>query len=85
MYAAKTLGRGQIAVCDDVAPVRRDIPRMPAATAVEVRERFRGGWSGGFDVETATPGGYRLRRTSDNHVLPGEFAGDAVRRVAPRR
>jgi len=48
MYAAKTAGRGQIAVCDDVAPARRDVPRMPAATAVEVRERFRGGWSAGF-------------------------------------
>jgi diguanylate cyclase (GGDEF)-like protein len=92
MYAAKTLGRGQIAVCqDDVAtgahaptPTTRagsDGLDMPVATRVEVRERFRGGWSSGFDVATTTDGGYRLRRISDDHVLPGEFAAETVRRA----
>jgi diguanylate cyclase (GGDEF)-like protein len=92
MYAAKTLGRGQIAVCRDDQPMgaharrptrgaRSDELDMPVSTLVEVRERFRGGWSSGFDVATTTEGGYRLRRISDNHVLPGEFAAEIVRRA----
>jgi diguanylate cyclase (GGDEF)-like protein len=94
MYAAKTLGRGQIAVCDEVVPRHsgaavsitsrpghRGALDIPVTTRVEVRERFLGRWSRGFDVETATTSGYRLRRTSDNHVLPGEFTPDLVRRA----
>lgn len=46
---------------------------------VEVRRRFDSQWSRGFEVVEVTATGYRLRRTSDNEVLPIEFPPDDVR------
>lgn len=54
--------------------------RLGAGAKVEVRDRFGGSWSSGFTVEEVTPSGYRLRRRSDDRVLPAEFAQDAVRK-----
>ena len=51
-------------------------------TAVEVRGRYRGGWSRGFEVAEATHYGYWVRRVSDRYVLPVEFSGQDVRRVS---
>ena len=48
-------------------------------TKVEVRSGFDRSWTNGFIVEECTPSGYRLRRRSDNHVLPGIFPFDDVR------
>jgi hypothetical protein len=53
---------------------------------VEVRNRFDGRWSGGFEVvEALTDQGagpnFRVRRSSDGQVLPELFsAEDVVRR-----
>ncbi|HVT75865.1 MAG TPA: hypothetical protein VHD87_02460 [Acidimicrobiales bacterium] len=58
---------------------------------IEVRNRFDGSWSHGFeiverlDVDGAAPR-LRLRRLSDGHVLPALFsADDIVVNPTPRR
>ena len=91
MYRAKQRGPGSIAVCGGQrSPARAPDPSrhvapeavcLPVSTCVEVRERYRGGWCGGFRVASASPRGYRLRRTSDGHVLPVEFDPRSVRRT----
>lgn len=53
---------------------------LPAGTRVDVRTGFDDSWSSGFAVEEHSAGGYRLRRRSDQQVLPTEFAPHAVRR-----
>jgi hypothetical protein len=52
---------------------------MPPNAPVEVRTRYDGQWAQGFEVAEETPTGYRLRRLSDNAVLPEEFTRDDVR------
>jgi hypothetical protein len=51
--------------------------------AVEVRNRFDGGWVRGFQITRVTAHGFRLRRVSDRRELPDTFPVSAVRR--PRR
>jgi hypothetical protein len=46
---------------------------------IEVRDRFRSNWNRGFEIAERTPDGYRIRRTSDRYVLPGEFVPHEVR------
>jgi hypothetical protein len=48
-------------------------------TRVEVRSRFRQDWVRGFEVAAAEGAGYRLRRLSDNALLPVVFAGADLR------
>ena len=50
---------------------------------VEVRSRYDGQWTGGFQVAERTEEGYRLLRLSDDTVLPVEFSPDEVRGVEP--
>jgi hypothetical protein len=47
---------------------------------VEVRSSFDRSWTSGFVVEERGDEGYRLRRRSDDSVLPRLFAFDDVRR-----
>ncbi|HEX8805072.1 MAG TPA: hypothetical protein VF743_12790, partial [Acidimicrobiales bacterium] len=58
-------------------------PLRPGAR-VEVRNRFDGAWSCGFEIAdppTVDAGdGYRVRRVHDGSVLPGAFGRDQVRR-----
>ncbi len=53
-------------------------------TAVEARNHFDGSWAGGFVVEGAEPASesYRLRRRSDQFVLPTPFGSDELRPVS---
>jgi hypothetical protein len=53
---------------------------LPEGTRVEVRTGFDGSWSSGFVVEAHTADGYRLRRRSDDEVLPAALPAEAVRR-----
>jgi hypothetical protein len=46
---------------------------------VEVRSRYQGEWTGGFDVVEEGPTGYRVRRTSDGMILPAEVPTEDVR------
>ncbi len=55
-----------------------------AGTSVEVRNRFVGTWSRGFEVAEHLDGRYRLRRLSDGCELPGLFDPSEVRSAADR-
>lgn len=55
---------------------RRD---LPAGTRVAVRDRYQGLWSNGFEVAETTEHGYRLRRESDQYLLPTPFPAGDVR------
>ena len=50
--------------------------------SVEVRRRFDRRWARGFVIEDETADGYRLRRNSDDSVLPVAFAAIDLRPTA---
>ena len=53
---------------------------LRTGTPVDVRSRFVGSWSRGFEVaEQVTEHGYRIRRLSDGTVLPDVFSDEEVR------
>jgi hypothetical protein len=53
---------------------------LPTGTRVDVRSRFVGSWSRGFEVaEQVDRAGYRVRRLSDGSVLPDVFDEQDVR------
>ena len=60
-------------------PATSDFRFFAPGTRVEVRSRFRRDWVRGFEVAVKEGLGYRLRRVSDNAVLPVVFAGDDLR------
>ena len=45
----------------------------------QVRNRLDRRWSSGFEVDVPTDDGYRLRRVSDNAVLPAAFPPAEIR------
>lgn len=66
--------------CGHMAIPATDQPgAFPAGTRVEVRSRFRRDWVRGFEVAASDGGGYRLRRLSDDSVLPVTFAPGDLR------
>ena len=53
---------------------------LRSGTPVDVRSRFVGDWSRGFEVaERVADEGYRVRRLSDGTVLPDVFDENDVR------
>jgi len=52
---------------------------------VEVRSRYDGSWSRGFEVAEVVAGRYRIKRLSDLSVLPIEFDPEDVRRERKRQ
>ena len=46
---------------------------------VEVRNRFTGAWSRGFELVESVDDGYRVRRLSDGSILPTVFLAEDVR------
>jgi hypothetical protein len=46
---------------------------------VEVRNRFTGTWSRGFELVETVDDGYRVRRLSDGSILPTLFLPEDVR------
>lgn len=53
---------------------------LAAGTRVDVRSRYVGSWSRGFEVaERVDQNGYRVRRVSDGAVLPDLFDEDELR------
>ena len=62
-----------------------DSPTGPAGTAlapgtrVDVRNRFVGTWSHGFEVAERVGDGYRILRLSDGSILPDVFSADDLR------
>ena len=59
--------------------VSTDMPDLATGTPVDVRNRFVGTWSHGFEVAERVQGGYRVRRLSDDSVLPDIFSTEDVR------
>jgi hypothetical protein len=59
--------------------VATDMPDLAEGTPVDVRNRFVGSWSHGFEVAERVQGGYRVRRLSDDSVLPDIFSTEDVR------
>jgi hypothetical protein len=59
--------------------------RLKPGARVEVRSRYDGSWSRGFEVAEVTAEGYLLTRLSDLSVLPMEFGPDDVRRERRRQ
>jgi hypothetical protein len=49
-------------------------------TKVEVRARFDGTWSQGFEIADVADDGYRIKRMTDGAVLPSVFRANEVRR-----
>ncbi len=58
-------------------------PSLSVGTHVEVQSAFDGTWQSGFVVDEVTEIGYRLRRASDDTVLP-ELPHERVRRRRTR-
>ena len=58
-----------------------DMPETQLAegTPVDVRNRFVGSWSHGFEIAERVQGGYRVRRLSDDSVLPDVFPSEDIR------
>jgi hypothetical protein len=52
---------------------------LVTGTAVDVRSRYVGDWSSGFEVAEPLNDGYRIRRLSDGSVLPDVFTNEDVR------
>lgn len=46
---------------------------IDVGTRVEVRNKFLGSWSRGFEVYEHRNGGYGIKRLSDTSILPGDF------------
>lgn len=63
----------------DTADRPGDDDELAPGAAVEVHNQFTREWTAGFEVDTAAPDGYRLRRSSDASVLPAVFPTEAVR------
>ena len=58
-------------------PIARD--PIPVGTRVEVRSRFIGTWSRGFEIADHRGTGYLIKRLSDGSVLPDDFDPADVR------
>jgi len=58
---------------------------LPVGTRVDVRDRFLGSWSKGFEVAEVVEGGYLLRRLSDGSILPTPFEREDVREERRRQ
>ncbi len=54
--------------------------QLTVGTRVEVQTGFDGSWATGFAVEEVLDAAYRVRRRSDDEVLPAPIASDKVRR-----
>jgi hypothetical protein len=50
-------------------------------TSVDVKNRFIGTWSRGFEIANVVADGYLIRRMSDNSVLPDVLSFDEVRSI----
>jgi hypothetical protein len=51
----------------------------PVGTEVDVKNRYVGTWSHGFEVAACVEHGYLIRRLSDGSVLPDALSFDEVR------
>ena len=48
-------------------------------TSVDVKNRFVGSWSSGFEIAGHVQDGYLIRRLSDGSILPDPLSSNEVR------
>lgn len=78
-----TKGRSvEVADNDSSTAMSTSEPRV--GTKVEVKARFDGTWSQGFEVADVEDDGYRIKRMTDGTVLPSLFHTHEVRRERTR-
>jgi hypothetical protein len=53
---------------------------LSEGTPIEVRNRFDARWNRGFVIDQVAADGYRIRRSSDDQLLPTVFTADEIRR-----
>jgi hypothetical protein len=72
---------------ETIAPeTRSEEEVLTAGTPVDVRSRYMGTWSRGFEVaELVGDDACRVRRVSDGRVLPSDFSVDDVRVQRPKK
>jgi hypothetical protein len=58
---------------------------LPVGSAVDVRTRYLGHWSSGFQVAESVFGGCRIRRSSDGSVFADVFQWRDVRPATASR
>jgi hypothetical protein len=56
---------------------------IKVGTEVEVRNRFTGEWSVGFEVVGRANGLFHVRRLRDGAILPVGFGNEEIRVCAP--
>ncbi|HUY22964.1 MAG TPA: hypothetical protein VMV22_11580 [Acidimicrobiales bacterium] len=61
------------------SPAGTTTTTLERGTRVDVRNRFVGAWSHGFEVAERVGEGYRIRRLSDDSVLPDVFVTEDLR------
>lgn len=64
---------------------RHGATELNTGTQVAVRNRFDGSWADGFEIvdrDTGGRGSFKVRRRSDESVLPARFGADDVREAA---
>jgi hypothetical protein len=59
--------------------LRNDDSVIPPGTRVEVKNRFVGSWSRGFEIAGSSSGRYLVKRHSDGSILPDEFDPAEIR------
>jgi hypothetical protein len=79
------VGGGKAMGDSGVSAIFPDRESLLSGAHVEVRDRFTGAWSRGFELEAIVEGGYRIRRLSDGSVLPTVFLPEDVRPRPPRK
>jgi hypothetical protein len=52
---------------------------LAVGTSVDVKNRFVGSWSSGFEIAGHVEDGYLIRRLSDRSILPDALSLDEVR------
>jgi hypothetical protein len=52
---------------------------LPVGTSVDVKNRYIGSWSRGFEIAGMADEGYLIRRLSDGSVLPEALSFHEVR------
>ena len=69
----------------NVSAIFPDREPLHPGVHIEVRNRFTGAWSRGFELLEIVDSGYKIRRLSDGSVLPTVFERDDVRPRPPKK
>lgn len=65
---------------NEPGPTNAGSAQLPKGTRVEVQTGFDGSWASGFEVAEVFPDDYRLRRRSDDELLPTTIPAAKVRK-----